>query len=281
MLPNQTDIEYFIELYKVKNISRAAERLGVTQPSLSIALKRLEDKLELKLFNRSKSGAIPTKEADLIYRDLEDLSDQWKRLKHKAKSASHDLKGHLRIGAHASVAIYTSKEWLKTFSSKYPEIDFTFNHDLSRKITEEIISFKLDLGFIINPIKHPDLVLIKILEDEVTFRSSKKLKSSNSTLIYDPTLTQSDNLIRSANKKGITFNQHIQSSNLELIESLVSTGIGVGILPKRVCKTNIIETYDKIKPFKDELYLVYRADTFKNQSFLTLLDHIKSSFIHK
>lgn len=281
MLPNASDINYFIELYKVKNISRAAERLGVSQPSLSIALRRLEDKLEVKLFNRSKAGAFPTKEADLIYKDLEDLSDQWSRLKHKTKSASQDLKGHIRIGAHPSVAMYTTPVWLKSFIHKHAGIEFSFVHDLSRKITEQIISFKLDLAFVINPIKHPDLVLTKILEDEVTFRASKKIKNNCSVVIYDPAMTQSQSLLSKAHKKGIVFDQHIQSSNLELIEIMVSKGVGIGVLPKKVCKSSFEEPYPQIKAYSDELYLVYRADTFKNKAFSTLLTHIKASFKHK
>ena len=279
MLPNANDINYFIELYKVKNISRASERLGVSQPSLSIALKRLEDKLEVKLFNRSKTGAVPTKEADLIYKDIEDLANQWNLLRNKAKAASQELKGHLRIGVHPSVALHTTPLWLKTFLHKNTGIEFSFVHDLSRKITEQIISFKVDLGFVINPTKHPDLVLKKLFKDEVTFRSSKKLKKENHTIaIYDPSMNQSQTLIRNASKKGIDFKQHIHSSSLELIENMVSNGVGVGILPKRVCKSDYLTPFKGVKPFQDELYLAYRADIYKNKAFDELLEHIKENF---
>lgn len=278
MLPSSTDLQYFIELYNVKNISRAAERLGITQPSLSLSLKRLEDVLDMKLFIRSKSGAKPTKEADLLAKDIEKLLDDWRRVGEKAKDATELIKGNIKIGCHASVALFAIKPWIKNLVTTYKDLEISFEHDLSRKVLEQVVSFKLDMAFVINPVQHPDLVIMPVLKDEVALRKVKGKKVDETTLIYDPALTQAQTLLQTLKKKNIVFKRHITTSNLEFAEHLISLGLGVGILPGKVCKTPMVEFNSQIKPFKDQLCLIYRADLPKTKSFEVVLSAIKAGF---
>lgn len=277
-LPSPADLKYFLEVYNVRNISRAAERLGITQPSLSLSLKRLEALLTVKLFARSKSGVEPTKEGDILAKDVEALLIEWSRIGDKAKDANQTVKGSVRIGCHASVALYAVKPWIKTLTTKYDELDVFFEHDLSRKILEQIVSFKLDVGLVINPVAHPDLVIKKLVSDEVTLRRSKNKGVQTSTLIYDPALTQVQSLLGALKKKKITFERHLTTSNLEFVEHLTSLGVGVGVLPSRVCKSPTAVFEPSLKSFKDELCLVYRADLPKTKSFEVVIDEIKGSF---
>lgn len=274
MLPSANDLMYFLELYNIKNVSRAAERLGITQPSLSVSLQRLESTLNIKLFSRSKSGLQATKEAEILAKDVEAFLEEWQRIGNKAKQVKNQIKGNIKIGCHPSVASYALTPWLKTLSTKYQDLEFTFIHDLSRKILEQIISYKIDLGLIINPIQHPDLIIIKLINDDINLRCTKKFDPK--TLIYDPSLMQTQQLLQSLKKHKISFERHITSSSLELIEQLTSEGIGVGILPGRLCKTNL-NVYDKrTKAIQDQLCLVYRLDLPKTSLFEIVTEHIKS-----
>lgn len=278
MLPSSTDLQYFIELYKIENISRAAERLGITQPSLSLSLKRLEEALGVKLFMRSKSGAKATKEADLLAKDVEKLLGDWARVGEKAKDATSLVKGNIKIGCHSSVALYAVKPWIKTLMSKYSELELSFEHDLSRKVVEQVVSFKLDMALVINPVSHPDLVILPLLKDEVTLRKLKGKKVDESTLIYDPALTQVQTILQNLKKKKIEFKRHITTPNLEFVEQMTSMGLGIGVLPGKVCKSPMEDFNSSIKPFKDQLSLVYRMDIPKTQSFEVVVASIKESF---
>ena len=66
MLATSTEIEYFVEVYKTRHVSKAAIRLGVTQPTLTVSLQRLEEKLGSKLFHRTKQGVVPTEQGVLF-----------------------------------------------------------------------------------------------------------------------------------------------------------------------------------------------------------------------
>ena len=278
MLPSSTDLHYFTELYRIQNISRAAERLGITQPSLSLSLKRLEEILDVKLFIRTKSGAKATKEADLLAKDVEKLLDDWARVGEKAKDATSLVKGNIKVGCHSSVALYAVKPWIKPLMSKYPDLEISFEHDLSRKILEQVVSFKLDLALVINPVSHPDLVILQLVKDEVTLRKLKGKKVDEKTIIYDPALTQVQTILQALKKKKIEFKRHITTPSLEFAEHLVSLGVGVGVLPGKVCTTKMEDFDSSIKPFKDQLSLVYRADSPKTQSIEVILESIKNAY---
>lgn len=278
MLPSASDLQYFIELYNIKNFSRAAERLGITQPSLSISIKRLESSLDLNLFNRSKSGAIPTKEADILAKDVEFILSLWMQVGEKAKDVTQTVRGNIKLGCHQSVAMYAIKPWINGLLEKYQDLSISFEHDLSRKILEQVVSFKLDLGLVINPVQHPDLVIKPILKDEVTLRVVINKTYNKKTIIYDPALMQVQSILKRLKSKNIVFDRHITTSSLELINQMTELGLGVGVLPGKVSSLKLQEFNSSIKPFKDELCIIYRADASKTKSFEVILEAIKRSF---
>src|SRR6476646_8753081 len=98
MLATSTEIEYFIEVYQTRHVSKAAIRLGVTQPTLTLSLQRLEDKLGVKLFHRTKQGVIPTEQGTLFYKKSHGLIDSWNDLHHDLGRSIDTLQGHFKVG---------------------------------------------------------------------------------------------------------------------------------------------------------------------------------------
>lgn len=285
ILPSFNDINYFLEVSSTKNISRAAERLGITQPSLSSAIKRLEDSLGSQLLIRSRSGVQLTKAGADLQTKGRLLLLNWEQLKSEINRKMENVSGQYIIGSHPSVALYTLPRFLPQLLKQYPELDIKLVHDLSRKITEEVISYKIDFGLVVNPVKHPDLVIRELCLDEVGFWVSKKYfetqdpGSESATLICDPNLQQTQKLLIDLAKKKIHFNRFIHSSNLEVITELTMDGAGVGILPQRVASRHKSFGLQPIKgnypSFKDRVCLVYRADAQKTKGREVLIKAIK------
>ena len=75
MLATATEIEYFVEVYQTRHVSKAAIRLGVSQPTLTLSLQKLEEKLGTKLFHRTKQGVVPTEQGALFYRKAGKFQD--------------------------------------------------------------------------------------------------------------------------------------------------------------------------------------------------------------
>jgi len=160
--------------------------------------------------------------------------------------------------------------------SRYQGLEIKLIHDHSRIITEQVISRECDIGLVINPVPHPDLVLIKLLTDEVTL--FKHPSYHGNVLILDPAMKQAQTLLKKI-RKVFDYKREVHSPSLDILRDLCEARAGVAILPGRVASLS-----DKIKPvlnapvFKDELYLIYRVERKTEPSFKLLLDAIKKAF---
>ncbi len=288
MAPAFTDITYFIEVAQTQNISRAAERLGITQPSLSSAMKRLEDSVGATLFIRGRTGVQLTKAGKELLGKGRLLLLSWEQLRTDINKKETAVSGQYIIGCHPSVALYSLSRFLPNLMQQHPELEIKLSHDLSRKITEEVISFEVDFGIVVNPVHHPDLVVKELCTDDVLFWTANRpsptqsLDPQNGVLICDLNLVQVQKLLGDLNKKNQGFKRIIQSGNLEVITDLTASGVGVGVLPRRVATR--INSY-KLRPldnrlpvFKDKICLVYRADAQKTKGSQTIIESIKKSF---
>ncbi len=268
-IPSASELLYFIEVSNTLNVSRAAERLGISQPTLSLAIQRLEASLGTALLIRSKSGVKLTHAGQKFLGRARQLVHEWERLRDDTLKEEDEIRGRYVIGAHPSVALYSFPELIPALLGEHPNLELKLTHDLSRKITEDVISFKTDFGIVVNPWKHPDLVIKTLGKDEVSLWTSKKpsklqdLTGGHAVLICDPDLVQSQSILRQLSKHGLEFSRVLTSSNLEVVASLVAAGAGIGILPALVATrldTYGIKPLDKGPKFADSHCLVYRAD---------------------
>jgi DNA-binding transcriptional LysR family regulator len=276
MIDNLTDLRYFLEVAKTGNITRASERLGVTQPSITLALKRLEDKTGIILLERSRKGTTLTRQGEGLFKIGERMLQEWERDTRMIAQGQKEPMGRYSIGVHSSVAQYTLGEFLPQLLEKYPELEFNFIHDLSRKIAEKVISRECDLGLVINSIPHPDLVIHKILTDEVTLFKHPSYKGN--VLILDPSMKQSQTLLKNI-RKVFDYKREIHSSSLEVIRNLCESKAGIAVLPCRVASiSKEIKSVPNAPTFKDELSLIYRVERKSDLSFKEIVSTIKSVF---
>jgi DNA-binding transcriptional LysR family regulator len=185
------------------------------------------------------------------------------------------------------VALFTLSHFLPQFIEKHPKLEIKLKHDLSRRIAEEVISSSVDIGITVNPIKHPDLIITKICDDEVTFwsngedRPNLDIHSGSAVMICDTALSQTQNLLRQLKKNKINIGRTIESSNLEVITDLISSGCGIGILPTRVAqlaKTKKLKKILNSPVFKDEICILIRVENKNVKSIQALKEAIISSF---
>ncbi|KNC65760.1 LysR family transcriptional regulator [Pseudoalteromonas ardens] len=261
--PNFEDIRYFIEVASTRNLSRASERLGITQPSVSAAMKRLEQSFGTDLLVRHKNGVVLTKAGEVLQAQGLRFMTDWAKLKSNVCQANSEMAGTFTLGCHPSVALYTLPHILGPLKTKFPCMVFNLVHDLSRKVTEQVISNEIDFALVINPVRHPELVIQSLLFDNVTIWCAESVDCTEQQtlpLYCDPNLKQTQQLLSSTSD----FSQQmIASNNLEVISTLVANGLGLGILPERVARRAPapLATYNsKIKPVQDELCFIYRAD---------------------
>jgi len=270
MIPSPIDIKYFLAVAEKLNLSRAAESLGVVQPTLTQSLKRLEYTLGKDLFVRQKNGVVLTRAGELFRINCQNILSDWNRLVQSMNDLDETPSGQYSIGCHPSVGLYGLKYFVRDILAS-PEITLNFEHGLSREITEAVVSRKIDFGLVINPVRHNDLVLKKLCNDR--FGLWKSLEAPSDTLIYDGNLNQAQVLIKKI-KSSAAFKRHITSNNLEIIADLASASCGVALLPERVARR-----FKNLMPYsdhwlKDELFLIHHVGQSKTAGFKLIKDTI-------
>ncbi len=284
MTPSPAELHYFLEVANTLNLSRASERLGISQPSLSTAIKRLEAALGTELLIRQKRGVLLTQAGKQLLAHTKQLLQYWDDIKSKALASHQEVQGSFTIGCHPSVGQYYASLFLPNLLTTFPKLEIHLLHDLSRKIVERVINLSIDVGIVINPIKHPDLIIRKLRQDEITLWNNGEKKqisdprSNEAIMIHAPSLAQTQWLLNRCKKLGITYDRTLTTENLEVIADLTANGCGIGIFP-----ASIASKYPNLKPipnapiFKDEVFVVYRHENRDIRAIQAIIDAIKKA----
>lgn len=268
------DIKYFITVCDTLNITRASEIIGISQPALSYAVKRLESEIGGQLLIRLKNGIQLTKLGEEFKQRSRRLLYEWEQAQNLANPESGLIHGSYTFAVHPSVALYVLECFMPKLQVDFPGLGFNFIHGLSREMTERVISWEADFGIIVNPIKHPDLVITKLCSDEVTIFHAKNAQDK---LIYDQNLAQSQYILNKIGKKTF-FNGELSSTNLEVVAKLTSLGLGYGLLPTKVASQyKHLKKLEEAPVFKDEICLVYRPEKHNNLVSKKIIQSIKSA----
>jgi DNA-binding transcriptional LysR family regulator len=277
------EITYFLESARTENLSRAAERLGITQPALTMALRRLEHSVGVELFHRSKKGVRLTKAGELFQTEAKSMVDHWDRLTKVLGRSVDELRGSYSIGCHPSVALYSLPQTLPKILTDFPELNLELHHDLSRKITERVIKGELDIAIVVNPVRHPDLVIKVVAKDEFGFWTAKEANALNrpdspqAVLICESEMLQGQHLLR---KLRFKFSRMVQTQTLEVIASLANSGAGVGLLPGRVAGLwKNLKPLPDLPVYHDEIALIYRAENRRVAAFRELAQRLEKGML--
>lgn len=273
---NIKDLENFYNISQYKSFSFASKMLGVSQPTLSESIKRLEKDIDTQLFYRSKSGIelTPLGEQTLIYvKELLNLKDEISSV-----AKDHDqVRKNFKMGCHTIIAGYFLNPFFQDLYKKYSNVTINLEHDHSQKIQKHIQDGKIDIGIVVNPIKNPDLIIKKLCYDKICIWKSQKSNAREDQFIADMGLSQVQSILRSWKQAPA---HHISSNDFHVIGELAEAGMGFAILPERYVNQKRLKL-KQINPkifYKDEFAIVYRPEFGKNDVERFLIDTIVNSF---
>src|SRR5262245_60235637 len=159
MLASSAELTYFLEVANTLNVSRAAEKLGISQPSLSLAIKRLEESLGTTLFIRHKQGVSLTQSGKQLLVHARQLLQYWEKTRSEVLASEQKIQGYYTLGCPSTIAIYLVSKFLGGLLERYPKLEIHLQNDISRTITQQVINLSLDMGIVVNPQRHPDLII--------------------------------------------------------------------------------------------------------------------------
>jgi LysR family nitrogen assimilation transcriptional regulator len=165
-------IQYFICLIEEGSITRAAHRLNIVQPALSMQITKLEKDCGKRLFERSKHGMVPTAAARHMYRAFQPVLRDFCHAHDQVMHADGEISGQVSIGMVTSLTDGLLAESLSDFATRYPNVDVTVAEGYSRTLTDWVSGGQLDAAIINKPRGNLSLNIEPIVEEDMMLVTS-------------------------------------------------------------------------------------------------------------
>ncbi|MFC6323576.1 LysR family transcriptional regulator [Companilactobacillus baiquanensis] len=159
-------LKYFVAVAREENITRAAERLNITQPTLSRQLKQLEDELEVKLFDRNKHKIALTNDGLLLRRRAQEIIDLSEKTKNEVSHNNEELSGEIAIGCGELRSVDTLAKIIKSFQELHPDVSFNIFSGNSENIKSLMNQGLLELGLLMEPVQIDRFDFVRMDIDE-------------------------------------------------------------------------------------------------------------------
>ena len=167
-------LKYFVTVAEELNITRAAEKLNISQPPLSNQIKNLEDELGTTLFVRGKRHLKLTESGQLLYRHAKEILSLAEKTSNEIKLMGKGMNGTIAIGLVEGSAPDIASKWIESFMKKYPDIKFRIMDGNSDELIERLRSGLINLAVITAPCDQTLLNSFKVGQEKMTAFMSRE-----------------------------------------------------------------------------------------------------------
>lgn len=151
MEQNLSGYKIFYEVASCGNISKAAKELYISQPAISKSIVKLEDSLDVKLFNRNSRGVSLTEEGEMLYAHIRSAFEAIDAAEAELKRMKEFNIGHIRIGVSATLCRYILLPYLKRFIERYPNIRISIETAPTAQTLLALEQKRIDIGLVADP----------------------------------------------------------------------------------------------------------------------------------
>ena len=245
-----TELRYIVAVAREKHFGRAAEACFVSQPTLSVAIKKLEDELDVKLFERGSNEVSVTPLGEEIVRQAQAVIEQAAAIKEIAKRDKDPLSGPLRLGIIYTIGPYLLPDLVKQVIERMPKMQLVLQENFTVKLLEMLRTGELDVAVLAEPFPDQGLAIAPLYDEPFMIAvpsthplakrervSSVELKKETMLLLgtghcfRDHVLEVCPEFARFSNDaEGIR--KSFEGSSLETIKYMVASGMGVTVVPQ-------------------------------------------------
>ncbi|MEY4884399.1 MAG: hypothetical protein RIS34_2253 [Pseudomonadota bacterium] len=245
-----TELKYIVAVARERHFGKAAEACYVSQPTLSVAVKKLEEELDLKLFERSANEVTVTPLGEEVVRQAQAVLEQAANIKEIAKRGKDPLAGALRLGVIYTIAPYLLPELVKNVIANTPQMPLMLQENFTVKLLEMLRTGELDCAILAEPFPDVGLAMASLYDEPFlaavpsnhalakhSSLTAEQLKAETMLLLgnghcfRDHVLEVCPEFARfSSNTEGIR--KSFEGSSLETIKHMVAAGMGVTLVPR-------------------------------------------------
>lgn len=245
-----TELRYIVAVARERHFGRAAEACFVSQPTLSVAIKKLEEELDVRLFERGGNEVSVTPIGESIVEQAQRVIEQAAAIKELAKRGKDPLAGPLRLGVIYTIAPYLLPELVRNVIKRSPQMPLMLQENFTTRLLEMLRTGELDAAILAEPFPdqglavsplydEPFLVAVPRTHAMATCKelSAEAIKDETMLLLgtghcfRDHVLEVCPEFARfSPSSEGIR--KSFEGSSLETIKQMVASGMGITVVPK-------------------------------------------------
>lgn len=239
---NLQQLEYIVALSAQQHFGKAAEACFVTQPTLSMMVQRLEDELQVKIFDRSRQPVVPTAVGGAIIEQARQVLQEAERLREIAAATQGTLSGALRVGIIPTLSPYLLPLFLPAFVKKYPEVKLKISERTTTHILEQLQAGALDVGILVTPLQNSSMrerplfyepfVVYTAQDYDKEFLLPEDIDPNQLLLLEEGHCLRSQILNICALRSKTNLPVEYEAGSLETLKQLVDVNKGITILPE-------------------------------------------------
>ncbi len=238
------DLRLLTHVAEMQSLTAGAERACLSLPAASSRLKRFEESLGLKLFNRTAQGLTLTPAGEVVLRHSRDVSQNLELMRSELQQFVRGIKGTLRLQAVPIATVDFIPAILPAFLATHPDVDVDLQERLSPEIVRAVSDGQADIGIVAGPVKAEALEVIPYRDDRLVLVTSPDHQLAGldevnflDTLKYDQVCLQEGNAIGAFLRQIASEHQRVQRTrirvaNFEAACRIIEANVAIGIVPE-------------------------------------------------
>jgi LysR family hydrogen peroxide-inducible transcriptional activator len=289
-----TELKYVVALAQERHFGRAAQKCFVTQPTLSLALAKLEDELGMKLFERNKNEVLVTGRGQAVVEQARRVLDEVGKIQGIARGGQDQLAGALRLGAIPTIGPYLLPDLIPILKKRAPDMPLMIEENLTGNLAPMLREGELDVAIVALPFSLPGVKTELVYEEPFSVvvpeghRWTQKkgvkpseLQEENLLLLNNGNCFRDQVLEACPGQPNTALPEGRAGSSLETIRNMVASGLGVSVLPASALTTRYATKMLKVVPFLNpvpsrHVALAWRASFDRPAAVQVLAEAIRS-----
>ncbi len=287
-------LEYIVAVDTYRHFATAAEKCFVTQPTLSMQVKKLEEHFDLKIFDRTKQPVVPTLAGQKIIDQARKVLQESARIEQIIQEEKNDLTGDLRIGVIPTISPYLLPLFTGKLKKESPNLHLVVNEIVTEEIIRQLKMDLIDVGILVTPINENGINELPLYYEEMLIYSNKNHRFANNTSIKIKDIAASDiwllndghcfrhqvvNLCNLHELKESDLPFEFEGGSLDTLIKIIDKEGGFTLIPELAAiemgedKKHQIQKFSKIVPLR-EVSLVYTRKYEKAKLLQLMADTI-------
>ena len=289
---NLRDLKYIVAVAETKSFVKAAEQCFVSQPTLSMQIKKLENSLNIKIFERNNKHVLVTEIGKQVIETAKRILQDAEHISILAKHEQDPFAGDFTLGAFPTIAPYILPKLIPLIKKKLPNLRLILVEEKTDILLHKLKTGLIDAALLAGPIHDESLIAEKLFDDEFKLAVATNHPLAEQTTINPDELTNQplllldeghclrDQALQFCQLSGIDEEQNVRATSLETLRQMVIAGTGITFMPTISIQNNDDNIryipFEEPKP-KRTIYLVSRQTNPRTE----LIKQLKNLCVNK